>query len=399
MSPPPTSVTYGAGTARTVGREITLGPVALLVDPSVADTPFVEQIRNDVTEFTEDLIERVIDHQQDGWAVIEDLSYHLTSCATLVAIGGGTVLDQAKLAAATAASDYSANRLRKRNRSGLVLLPELADAPQLHRIYIPTTVGTGAEVSTVACLTEDNSKQLVMSPGLRPDLAILDPGATATLPHFLMTEGLFEALHRVLAPFIGDKPGRHRGDEEALRLAEMIIEAGEALTDHNRVSAEVPEDLRLRVAMLSAKTHMGGANAGRDPFAAKGWFLANELSCTLHIRKTTALAAVTPVIWARIDAGDTRLGNSHRMHWIWSHLRRIAKTPLPEQPAPGLSVLMDSWSIERTLEGANQKVNEATIRSIRAWGNGLPMMGGLRAEEIHSLFSDALTGNLDGYSC
>ncbi len=93
----------------------------------------------------------------------------------VLAIGGGSVIDVAKLLAALAhggqsvAEIFGINRLRSR---------------ALPLVCLPTTAGTGAEVSPNAILLDetDELKKGVVSPHLVPDAAFIDPLLTVSVP-------------------------------------------------------------------------------------------------------------------------------------------------------------------------------------------------------------------------
>ncbi len=101
-----------------------------------------------------------------------------TEADTLLAIGGGSSIDTAKAIAAMATN--SGNIL---DYEGLNKLKE----PPLPVIAVPTTAGTGSEVtaSTVVTNNETFFKAVIVSPYLYPELAILDPLLTLSCPPLL----------------------------------------------------------------------------------------------------------------------------------------------------------------------------------------------------------------------
>src|SRR5690606_5746361 len=92
-----------------------------------------------------------------------------------LATGGGSVLDVAKLVAApqdrpVALADFYATPVPTGRRTALVC--------------VPTTSGTGSEVSPNALLLDEKAaaKKAVISPALVPDAAVVDPALTLSLP-------------------------------------------------------------------------------------------------------------------------------------------------------------------------------------------------------------------------
>lgn len=92
----------------------------------------------------------------------------------VVGLGGGSSLDTAKLVALLAATPQPL--------AGIYGIG-LARGPRLPLVQIPTTAGTGSEVTPIAILTTPSQeKKGVVSPLLYPDLAILDAELTLGLP-------------------------------------------------------------------------------------------------------------------------------------------------------------------------------------------------------------------------
>jgi alcohol dehydrogenase class IV len=119
-------------------------------------------------------------------------------CAFVVGIGGGSALDAAKAIAALAANpgdplDY----LEVIGRA----LP-LPNAP-LPVVAIPTTAGTGSEVTRNAVLSsaEHRVKVSLRSPLMLPRLAIVDPELTYELPPDITASTGMDALTQVIEPF------------------------------------------------------------------------------------------------------------------------------------------------------------------------------------------------------
>ena len=81
----------------------------------------------------------------------------------LIALGGGSPMDCAK---------------------GI----RLAASEPMTFIAIPTTAGSGSEVTSFSILTHGGVKQVVLDPLLRPDAAILDPGLLDAIPRSLLAD-------------------------------------------------------------------------------------------------------------------------------------------------------------------------------------------------------------------
>lgn len=106
---------------------------------------------------------------------------------SVVGIGGGSVLDMAKLIAALIGSDQKVEDL-----FGTGILK----SRKRWLACLPTTAGTGSEVSPNAILFDetDNMKKGIVSPCLVPDAAYLDPQLTLTVPPGVTAETGMDAL-------------------------------------------------------------------------------------------------------------------------------------------------------------------------------------------------------------
>jgi alcohol dehydrogenase class IV len=157
--------------------------------------------------------------------------------AWIVAVGGGAVLDGAKFLWA------------QFEHPDLVLSGATAAIGPLRRkarlIAVPTTAGSGSEASQVAVLTaDDGSKIPYVSPDWVPDLAILDPGLTVSLPREITVATGFDALTHAVESAVSSLGN-------ALLQALAATAVGLVLR-HLPAAAETPHDLVAREGMLEA---------------------------------------------------------------------------------------------------------------------------------------------------
>lgn len=123
-------------------------------------------------------------------------------CDLIIGVGGGSVLDTGKAVAALLTNggdplDY----LEVIGRGQPIKEPS---APY---IAIPTTAGTGAEVTSNAVLgsPEHGVKVSLRSPLMLPRLAVLDPALTVSLPPAITATTGLDALTQVLEPYVSNK--------------------------------------------------------------------------------------------------------------------------------------------------------------------------------------------------
>ncbi|WP_394621495.1 daptide-type RiPP biosynthesis dehydogenase [Lentzea sp. JNUCC 0626] len=301
-------------------------------------------------------------------ALTDQITVHAPD--VLVGVGGGSVLDVVKLAGVPALADILEVRGR---RAGVVGLPDTA--PAFRRVFVPTTIGTGVEVSAVACVRLGADKRLAIGTGLAPEIAVLDPEFTEGLPPVLLREGVLEALLRVLGPFAGSPPVGGLPDAEAEMLVRRLVAVGDRLA-----AGDTGSRTRLEAATLSAATHTGWALVGRNTYGAKHWYLANELSTVLGVRKMVATAHLLPAVWSSIMAGDRRFGSAERLAVAWQWIADSA-------PVIGLQELLHRWDLTYALTTTDAQRAEAAQRARRSWGGRLPMLAGLSAADIEEVYA------------
>ena len=113
---------------------------------------------------------------------------------TIVGIGGGSVLDVAKLIAAQLDNDQQLTDI-----VGIGLLKQRAKK----LICVPATSGTGSEVSPNAILVDDsdNQKKGIISPYLVPDIVYVDPILTVSVPAAITAATGLDALTHCLEAY------------------------------------------------------------------------------------------------------------------------------------------------------------------------------------------------------
>ncbi len=164
----------------------------------------------------------------------------------VVGVGGGSALDVAKLAAVIAEDEIGAE--------DYALCARPFPKPGLKRILIPTTAGTGSEVTRTAVFTTDKGNKVwAWGDELLPDMVVLDPSLTLSLPAAVTAaSGLDAMVHAIEACTcqnrnpMADALGLH-----AIRLAGK----------HLMTAIEKPGDIEARSNMLIASTLAGFAFA------------------------------------------------------------------------------------------------------------------------------------------
>ena len=158
-----------------------------------------------------------------AWAVFDDipenptidgveralLSYKSEACDGVVAVGGGSVLDSGKALRVVAVQGGDViNYLKHPEKIGVNVAPY---------ITIPTTAGTGAEITFGGGIhPEKNGPAMgIRSPLVKPDLAICDPALTYTLPPRLTAATGMDAVTHCVEGYLSIN---ENGPTEAIAL-------------------------------------------------------------------------------------------------------------------------------------------------------------------------------------
>ena len=200
-------------------------------------------------------------------------------CDGVVGIGGGSAMDLAKAIAVLAA-----NRGKAEDYLGLNKVP----GPGLPKIMIPTTAGTGSEVTFTAVFIRKKlkKKEGMNSPYLYPELALLDPELTLTLPpHPTAATGIDALCHAIESyTSINASPMSEMMSLEAIRL----------ISDNLRTAVHDGTNIEAREAMLLGSLYagLGLANAGVTAVHSLSYPLGGKYGISHGLANTIMLPRV-----------------------------------------------------------------------------------------------------------
>jgi len=170
-------------------------------------------------------------------------------CDLVVGLGGGSSMDVAKAVGVLVTNEGSAARYQ-----GLGLV-EKAGVP---KIMIPTTAGTGSEVTFTSVLIRksDGFKGGINDEKLFPDYSILDPELTVTMPPGVTAATGMDALIHALEAYVG----RQASPFSDMFAEEALVRIGRWI----RVAVKNGRDIEARSEMMLAALYGGIAlaNAG-----------------------------------------------------------------------------------------------------------------------------------------
>lgn len=181
-------------------------------------------------------------------------------CDFIVGIGGGSPLDAAKAIAVLATNDLTDEQL---------LTPPFFQAP-LPIAAIPTTAGTGSEVTQYAILTNDKlqTKSNVSHESVFPKLAFLDARYTLALPRHVTVNTALDALSHLTEGALAN-----RGTPLSFSLAlQGLSQLGPCLKFLS-ANAEAPLEWREKLLLASNVAGMVIAHTGTTAVHALGYSL------------------------------------------------------------------------------------------------------------------------------
>ena len=170
---------------------------------------------------------------------------------TIIGVGGGSAMDTAKFAAAIALGDGEAEAYYH----GEFPFP----AQRLRIVCVPTTAGTGSEVTQVSVMSNDAEKRTINNPVFMPTAAIVDPALTVSMPPRTTAISGIDAMAHALEGYwsVNHQPIPDLMAAEAVRL---ILENLERAYHHG-------DDLAARTAMSFASL-LGGLSFALPKTAA-----------------------------------------------------------------------------------------------------------------------------------
>lgn len=202
-----------------------------------------------------------------------------TGTELVIGIGGGSAIDIAKVASVLVTNAGEIGTF-----FGIDLIPE----PGLPLIVVPTTAGTGSEVTPIAILSDDDEKlkKGIVSPYLFPTAALLDPELTIGLPPRVTAATGMDALIHAIESFTS-KNAEPLTDLLACRAMELIYTNIRQAFQHG--SDIVARGNMLEGSMLAG---MAFANAGVTAVHAFAYPIGAEFHIPHGIANAIMLAPV-----------------------------------------------------------------------------------------------------------
>ncbi len=247
----PKTILFGVGAHRTLPQKIktlSKGPVLVVTDPGLIEVGIIEKIKKLV--LTTGLKVKIFDDVEPD-PDIESVERCLDAIKSIgaqvvVGIGGGSSLDVAK-----ASSALVINGGQITDYVGIDKLPMKG----LPTILLPTTSGTGSEVTPIAVFSDKKQhlKLGIVSQHLYCDVAIVDPELTISCPAHITASSGMDSLTHAIEVYI---------NKFSVPIIDTIaLETIRLVGQHLRRSVEYGSDLVARQGMSLASLY-GGLGLG-----------------------------------------------------------------------------------------------------------------------------------------
>lgn len=278
----PSRVICGEGCVDQIGqeaRQLGASKVLVVTDKNIAAAGLLDEILDSLRKsgLNFDVFDRgepdpSVDLVNEGTAIVREQKADL-----LIAVGGGSNIDAAKGISIAATNprpitDYEG--------------PEKFENQPLPILAVPTTAGTGSEITFFAVITDTqrNYKFLIWSPRIAPRAAFLDPRMVSTAPRRVKVAAGMDALTHAIESFIS-KAANVYTETCALKAIELIAA-------NFRKMLEDPDDRDSAMSMLIAANIAGFSFANAKLGIVHA--MALPLSAIYHIPHGEANSVLLP---------------------------------------------------------------------------------------------------------
>src|SRR5512132_1950912 len=243
------------GPAGPLVERLGVGDAAVAVFGDVQPDPTLANVQ--------DALQALRDHEADG----------------VVAIGGGSPMDTAKAAAVAFANEGDV-----RDYAGYGNVP----GPGLPLVAVPTTAGTGSEVTRVAVITDTDRdvKMMMLDGNLMARVAISDYKLTISTPAALTSWVGVDSLTHAIEAYVSTT---------ATVLTDMLaLQAARLIGAHLRRAVSAPDDEQAREAMMLGATLAGAAFSNASVALVHG--MSRPIGAHFHLAHGLSNALLLPAV-------------------------------------------------------------------------------------------------------
>jgi alcohol dehydrogenase len=279
----PQIIHFGLGCLKKVGSESArFGKRALLVsDQSMQKAGYVAQAVEAIKAGgVEPVVFDAVNAEPTDTVVNEGLAaYKAGKCDMVVALGGGSPIDAGKAIAALATNTAKVAEFMGLNKIAKPAAPIIA---------IPTTAGTGSEVTRFTIITDTSRdvKMLIVSDYLMPQAAIVDPLLTLSMPGWVAASTAVDALTHAIESYVSRK---------AQPLTETLsLEAIRLIGADLRRAWGNPEDLEAKHNVMLGSMVAGMAFSNSSVAMVHG--MSRPIGANFHVPHGLSNAILLPLV-------------------------------------------------------------------------------------------------------
>jgi alcohol dehydrogenase class IV len=280
----PPILIIGAGAINQAGEQarwLGMKRVLIVTDPHIKKVGYADQVRKSLFDAEVDSV--IYDAVTPDPTVtnVEQALYDLRKgrCEGLVAIGGGSSIDIAKAVAVMATNDGWIG-----DYMGYHKVPK----PGLPLIAIPTTAGTGSEVTKVTVITDTkrNVKMMCLDRHFLPTAALVDYELTLSMPKSLTAAVGIDSLTHAIEAYVSKRANPYT-DMVALSTIRLI-------SKNIRTAYFEPSNRAAREAMMLAATQGGIAFSNSSVCLVHG--MSRPIGAYFHVPHGLSNAMLIPAV-------------------------------------------------------------------------------------------------------
>jgi len=287
-------IRFGCGMSKLCAKEVSkkLGPnILFITDKDLMSLKLTEPTLNELRKFSS-IVEIFQDVEADPSikTLLKSIEVGKKINATgVIGFGGGSSMDVAKLSALILGSNENIDDVWGVSN---------AKGPRLPLVLVPTTAGTGSEVTPISIITVgEEEKKGVSSEIILPDIAILDPDLTIGLPaHTTAATGIDAMVHAI--------EGYTSANKNNNPISKMLaVEALKLLAGSIERAVFDGSDIKARGNMLIGAMLAGKAFANSPVAAVHA--LAYPIGGTFHVSHGLSNSLVLPYV-LRFNSVDSK---------------------------------------------------------------------------------------------
>jgi alcohol dehydrogenase class IV len=372
----PTKVVFGVNKIETIANYLPKSHKNILIVSSktaAVKSGALEKIRSSLSKSKTNIFYKNTISPNPRLTEIDDLSCYCQSnnITALIAVGGGSAIDAAKAISLAAPSKLSCKKILKHDLN--LISP-------LFLIAVPTTAGTGSEVSKGAIVSDIESKWKggIRGDNVFPKVALLDPLLTMSLPRNVTLETGFDVITHAFESLISRaaSPITCMQSISALEIAVPAL----VLAAEGELTLEVRSDL-MYASLLA------------------GYNLANASTCLPH-RLQYPLGAHTDTAHARGLAAiypawfkSTYMYSPNEFNFVGNLINKALGINLPviDEPSSTLAItaLLSKLDMSQRLRDFGVKLDQCEQFTSEVDGNLRLDPGCTKLKTINKIYKEA----------